>query len=375
MQVTGRGAVFLGAAGSEYASACFPGVCVLPDGTWLVGFRAAPRKQDAGPQRFMLTRSDNGGRTWTNPAEPFAPEHVDGRPGAWRAGQMTALGGRRVAVCLYWVDTSDPALPFFNERTEGLLDSRIFLAVSEDAGLTWTRPRLLDTSPYDMPTPITGPILPLANGEWALQFETNKTYHDTTPWQHRSVLMFSGDEGRTWPASAETATDPAMRVFYWDQRPGLLADGSLLDLFWTFDRQTAAYRNIHARRSTDHGRTWGELWDTGVPGQPGPPVSLPDGRIAMPYVDREGKPVLKLRTSADGGRCWPAEGMVVLDDRLRRPQQREKTGMQDAWAEMGAFSLGLPATARLPEGDVLVVYYAGLSTDHTGIHWVRIRSA
>jgi hypothetical protein len=32
--------------------------------------------------------------------------------------------------------------------------------------------------------------------------------------------------------------------------------------------------------SRDGGRTWGEIWDTGIYGQPGQPVDLGDGRIA-----------------------------------------------------------------------------------------------
>ena len=372
MTIVDRGQVFLGEDGSDYSSACFHGVCALPGGRWLVGFRAAPRKADAFPQRVMVTWSDAEGRTWTRPSEPFANQSIRGVPGVWRAGQPTALGGSRLAMVLYWVDASDPGLPFFNEQTEGLLDSRLFLSLSGDAGQTWSTPRLLDTGPFTMPTPITGPLLLLRNGEWALQFETNKSYHDASIWHHKSVLMYSRDEGRTWPAFAEVAADPDARIFYWDQRPGALADGSVLDLFWTFDRQTAAYLNIHARASRDNGRSWSEIWDTGVPGQPAPPASLPDGRIAMPYVDRQRTPTIKLRVSADGGRTWPESTEIVLDERLRRAQEGGKSSMQDAWSEMAAFSTGLPTTARLSNGDVLVVYYAGQRADHTGLYWVRV---
>jgi hypothetical protein len=273
-------------------------------------------------------------------------------------------------MMLYWVDASDPSRPFFNPETEGLLDSRVFLALSDDGGDSWSTSRRLDTAPFTMPTPITGPMLALPDGRWALQFETNKTYLDTSPWRHQAVLMFSADSGRTWPAYADVGSDPDGRIFYWDQRHAVLADGSLLALFWTFDRQTAAYRNIHARTSRDSGRTWSPIWDTGVPGQPAAAVSLPAGRIAMPYVDRERVPTIKLRTSADGGRTWPAATELVLDDRLERAQQGSKASMQEAWSEMAAFSLGLPTSAGLPGGEVLVVYYAGPKADHTGLYWV-----
>jgi len=374
MEVVDRGLVFLGEDGSEHASACFHGACVLPGGRWLVGFRASPKKSDAFPQRVLVTWSDDEGKTWSHPVQPCANQTIADVPGAWRAGQPTALGGRRVAMVLYWVDASDPERPFFNEQTEGLLDSRIFLTLSDDVGETWSTPRLVDTSPFTMPTPITGPILQLPNGEWALQFETNKTYNDTSVWHHKSVLMYSQDEGRTWPEFVEVAADPEARIFYWDQRPNVLADGTILDLFWTFDRHKAVYMNIHARASEDNGRTWSDLWDTGVPGQPARPVSLLDARIVMPYVDRQCTSTIKLRVSSDGGRTWPESTGLVLDDRLDRAQEGGKSSMQDAWSEMAAFSVGLPTTAALPDGDVLVVYYAGPKPDHTGLYWVRLRS-
>jgi hypothetical protein len=372
MEIAARGTAVFGQPGTDSQSCAFPQVCVLPSGRWICSFRAAPRKAPMEGQRSLFVRSDDEGQSWAGPFAAFAPPAVDGKPGWFRALAMTSLGGRRLLAVLYWVDGSDPALPFFNEQTEGLLDSRIFLARSEDDGDTWSEPLLVDTTPFHCPTPITGPVLLLANGELACQFELNKAYEDPAPWRHASVLLFSPDGGKSWPEHVLVTNDPANRLFYWDQRPSVLPDGRVLDLFWTFDRQTAAYRNIHGRESLDHGRTWSDLWDTGIPGQPGPAVPLPDGRLSMVYVDRSGAPMIKMRTSRDGGRTWPDDSEIVLEQPRLASQTWAKKSMQDAWAEMGRFSLGLPATARIPNGDVLVVYYAGPSTDQTDIQWVRL---
>jgi len=41
---------------------------------------------------------------------------------------------------------------------------------------------------------------------------------------------------------------------------------------------------------------------------------------------------------------------------------------------MGSFSLGLPATAVAPGGDIVVAYYVGASTDVTDVNWIRVRT-
>ena len=46
MKIVDRGLVFLGAHAGDSASACFHGACILPDGRWLVAFRASPKKAE-----------------------------------------------------------------------------------------------------------------------------------------------------------------------------------------------------------------------------------------------------------------------------------------------------------------------------------------
>jgi hypothetical protein len=289
-----------------------------------------------------------------------------------RSAAITSMGGDRILAAVCWVDHSDPEAPFFNEETEGLLDTRIFTSWSDDAGTTWSRPQLVDTSPYTDATPITGPILRLPDGELACQFELNKHYNAPEPWRHRPVMMFSLDEGATWPRHSVPAEDPTNRVFYWDQRPAVLPSGRIVDVFWTFDREQAEYLNMHATESTDGGRTWADVWDTGVPGQAAPPFALDDGTMALVYVDRTTVPAIKVRASADGGHTFPEDTEIVLQEAVQS-QEQDKANLQDAWAEMERFSLGLPSAAALPGGGALVVYYAGPETDLTAVHWTVIR--
>jgi hypothetical protein len=109
-----------------------------------------------------------------------------------------------------------------------------------------------------------------------------------------------------------------------------------------------------------------------VPGQPARPAALPDGQIVMVYVDRTSSPVIRARCSSDGGRTWPSDTELVVHRQFEHSQNWTKHSMQDAWAEMAAFSVGLPDATVLPGGDVLVVYYCGDHPDYTDVHWARI---
>lgn len=374
MRSVGGGVVAASVEGTDRQSCAFAGICVLPGGRWMCGFRAAPTKGSTR-ETALLTWSDDEGKTWSDPREIVQPPVVEGKPGRFRCAYLTPLGGHKVMAIFCWIDDTDPSLPFFNTETEGLLETRPCLAVSEDAGETWSEPWFFDTSPYPIPATITGPVMRLASGELACQFELNKTYYDTSVWRHSSITMVSNDGGRTWPAHSVSSNDPTNRVFYWDQRSSALPDGRILDLFWTYDNVDAVYLNIHGRESLDNGRSWGDMWDTGVPGQPSQPVYLPGGDVAMAYVDRTGPTEIKVCASKDFGRTWDRESEVTIYSLKSQSQTWKKGVMQDAWAEMGQFSAGLPAATSCPNGDMLVVYYAGPDTDHTDIRWARLRKS
>src|ERR1041384_874146 len=71
--------------------------CALPDGRWLVSYRAARDKNNT-LQRVMLTWSDDEGKTWRQSFAPFKDRKVNGKIGQYRAMACTALGGQRLVA-------------------------------------------------------------------------------------------------------------------------------------------------------------------------------------------------------------------------------------------------------------------------------------
>lgn len=372
MKVVDSGMVVASRPKTDAASCCFPSISVLDNGRWIAGMRLGPAKMSR-MQRACVCWSDDEGKTWSPTKEVAQPLVINGTPGTWRTVALTSLGGGRVAAEICREDASNPFLPMFNDATEGLLDMKLFTVVSEDGGEHFSAPLPVRCGKYDgVPTPATGPMLTFPDGRWAVQFEVNKHYNDPIPWQHSSSLTFSSDQGKTWGNVQDIHTDPQRRIFCWDQRIAT-SGNTVVAMFWTFDQKENRYLNIHSRQSTDGAKTWGPLEDTGVPGQPARVVMLDDKRWIMVYVDRTSTPVIRARFSTDGGKSWPASNDILIHQRQLRTQTWNKGSMQDAWAEMNVFSIGLPDATRMPNGDVLAVFYTGDHHDYTDIQWVRLR--
>ena len=375
MEVVAKGTVFAGEPGSDNQSCTFPEICVLPSGRWLCTIRATKIKKSLVDNHQLVTFSDDEGKTWSEPRAPFDPPEVDGKAGVFRTSAPTILPDGRVICAMCWVDISDPSLPFFNEETKGILNSMPFFSYSDDNGQSWSKPELMNTPPFDIPFTLTGGVIVLPDGTLACQVETYKHYNDTvSPWRHRSVLIYSYNSGRTWGDYVYTSGDPENRIYYWDQRPGVMTDGRILNVYWTYDTKEAKFRNIHGRESMDSGKNWSDMWDTGVQTQPAQPLQMPNGKVLMAYVDRTDVPIIKLRASDDMGRTWPKESEIVLHKGSTLQNVVKKT-MTDTWMEIADYSIGLPATERMSSGDILVVYYAGEQIDQTKIYWARVRGS
>lgn len=366
-----EGVIFKSKKGTPFQSNTFPYIEHYPSGEWICTFRSASSKKNLEGEKVVITRSLDSGKSWSNPIDPFpnVPDH-SGKKGSFRMMAISYIKNKTYAV-LCWVDQSNPALTFFNTKTEGLLDCKLFVTSSHDNGYHWEQPHIIQTG-YDIPTPPTGPILKLNNEELVCSFELNKPYEDLSPWVHSSVISFSADGGQNWKNPIVITNDPSRQYFYWDQRLQVLEDGSLLNFFWSYDNVKSKYIPIHYCKSNDHGRTWSDLKSTNIPGQPANVVSFKDGTLVLVYVDREVRPSIKAKMSFDHGFSWDQAPDLTLYELESNTQTKNKISMQDAWNEMEQFSLGLPYTVKISEKEFLVVFYAGHNQDETDIRWAKV---
>lgn len=370
MHITARGILSPGQAGTHHTCVTFPFVTVLSDGSLLATCRYGSTK-DSDDETIELRRSRDGGRTWSEPQTPFATR-LNGRQGSLKVCYITPLGGRRLIACALWVDRQAfPGKPLFNEQTEGCLPMTVLVADSHDLGETWSDWRILPL-PDDLgPPSLTSPLLHLRSGRLAVSIESNKSYLDSSKWYQRVAYAYSDDLGATWEPATTVCQDPTARIFNWDQRAAVGLNGEIVTFTWTYDRKEEKYLNVHRRISRDEGRTWTDPEDLGFADQPSRPAILPDGRVVLAWVDRFGSRSIRARVAASIEAPFPAETEVVLFqlEAPGRASGEQSTG--ELLAEMGLWNYGLPYAEALPDGDVLVLYYAGTKAAMSA-HWARL---
>ncbi len=374
MQIYARGILWAAQPGTTQANLTFPTVTALSSGALLATWRGGSTK-DSDDETIFFARAYDLGQSWSAAWTPFAHGHtMDGVWGTLKLCYLTELAPGRLIAAAMWVDrTTYPGQPLFNASTEGCLPMSILLAESDDDGASWSPWRVVPMPAEIGPPSLTGPILKLANGALALSIETNKHYHDAGPWRQKVVFFHSHDQGRTWGAPVVAGEDPSGRIFNWDLRCAVAPDGCVITFAWTYDSHTGQYLNIHRRISRDHGHTWSAPQDLGFADQASRPAVLPDGRVVLAYVDRFGSRSIRARLAPASDAPFSAQHEVVLYTHGTSPAHtsagEESTGA--LLAEMGLWTFGLPYAEALPNGDVLVVYYAGTERA-MDLHWVRL---
>lgn len=369
MKVIQQGKLTNAVSGTAQSTYTFPNITPLSNGTVIATCRSGSAK-DCADERIEFYRSKDDGHTWEKGIDVFRKVRVNGTAGSVKICYLTELDkGHVIAACM-WVDRQTyPDQPLFNAKTEGCLPMKILVSDSYDYGETWT-PMHIVPIPEEMgPPSLTGPILKLANGDLAMSIESNKHYEDNSKWFQKVVLLHSTDGGKSWNEPICVSEDLSGRVFYWDLRVGVLPDGRMAAFSWTYDSKANKYLNIHRRVSSDHGRTWGSMNDLGFSDQPAHPAILPDGRVVLAWVDRFGSRSIRARMSPSINEPFDSNTEVLIYDHGAAAPDTRDTG--DLLNDMGLWTFGLPYGQLLPDGDILIMYYAG-SKELTDIYWVRI---
>ena len=372
MKIIETGVLSRGLPGTSRAICTCPTLMMLSNGTLLATYRCGSSK-DSPDEVIRLRQSLDGGRAWSEPRDCFPAPTVEGVRGTLRVCYLTELEPGHLLAGAMWMDRKTyPRKSNFNSVTEGSLPMQILLADSYDFGETWTPWRVVPM-PAEMggPPNLSNPVLQLSDGTLAMSVETNKHYHDASKWYQRVTLFHSDDRGLTWRGPTMAGYDPTGRIFNWDQRAAVAPDGRIVAFLWTYDSESRSFLHIHRRLSSDSGKTWSPADDLGFADQPSYPAILADGRVVLAWVDRFKTQSIRARLAPRIDAAFASDTEIVL-----YAQDAGKAGEADPSGALGLslWTFGVPYAAALPDGDVLVIYYAG-TENAMDIHWSRLAIA
>lgn len=283
-------------------------------------------------KQIRLARSDDGGRTWTLPAEQLdsAGQAFDPRV-SWVKGK---------GLVVVWSD---------EQRGNRLFD--IYARRSPDGGATWEAAQLLSRFPRSGPADLHARPQLLSDGGdrlWAVWVGVRNA---------KSFLFLnrSADGGRTWTDPMPLSGD-SRSVF----GQTLLRAGEHMLLVW-HDTLGEPDR-IYAVTSSDAGTTWTQPvrvdhLPAGSPAASAATVLLSaDGEALVAWQDaRNGRDDIFLSRSVDWGRTWAQEDQRIETD------------------EPGTAISRFPKLAKAPDGQVAIAWEDDRA-GHQAIY-VRVRSA
>ena len=341
---------------ANHLTCAYPLATSCRDGSVVCLYRVG-REKHSYDGILVSQRSADLGQSWSEPVTVF-----DGRrlapPRAALNGGLCLCGDDSLFAAFEAVEVTTPDTYMFS--AEGFEKRRLLItARSRDAGRSWGPSVRVDESVLGCPLGPTSNPEALANGRLFLPGE-----RDLEGGRLGICASFSDDWGSTLEPVQDLIADPAGSLSLCDARFAVFADGQVLAMLWAFRAEDEETVEVHRSVSDDHGLTWSAARPVGYLGQITAPLVIAGDTVLAISNYRWPPQGSRLWVSRDRGVTWPVEESVLMWDAdqrrmLARPAPVQDRGANEGvWDALATFSFGTPDLTALPDGTVLLTYYA-----------------
>lgn len=307
--------------------------------------------------RTYLSRSDDGGATWSRPTRLFDEETS---PPSTHTARISRLPDGRLVAFGARFHRSNPEVGLTNRETLGFVPLDLILLRSDDDGDTWE-------GPVNITPPLVGPafeichsILPLKDGRWLAPTQTWPGWDGASPSGMKAIALVSRDDGATWPEFIPTLGSDAMTIHF-EQSVIQLSDGRLLATAWAYDKESHGTGPTPYAVSRD-GVTFGDVRLNGLHGQTAKLLALSDNRFLCVYR-REDKPGLWAQLACLDGDLWVNLDEILLWEGV----SDSRANAASTSDELSGLRFGFPSLIRTSDHEAMVVFWC----EEGGIHNIR----
>lgn len=257
----------------------FPGICMTRKGILIAVYREGYSHASGNPDdgQLMLVRSEDKGRTWSEPELLYDDPAMDDRNasiGCMDDGTLCVIWDKYLHGKHHWA----------------------WMIASADQGYTWSEPVKVSR---DEDVHTRSRVLDLGNGNWLIPY-AESTHGQTT------ATYFSTYDPETRAFEEIVATPRGQRNIADEVAVTRAPNGDLVALIRSNTDPT-----LFQIVSGDNGRTWSPARMTNIPSQftPADLITLSNGWLLCSFSFRERRNE-RLLVSRDNGKTWDVENSV-----------------------------------------------------------------
>jgi len=329
---------------------CFPFACELDDKTILASHVIGEAFESVdGTTRLSI--SLDKGRTWE--LKPVFYDKSDYPVPTTDSMKPTNIGNGNLLLFGYEFFRDNPEYTLGNPETGGLLDSRLILLRSSDAGKNWSSAEEISCI-WGRHVEASAPLLVLKNKDWVTPITEFSKWDGSHSVPLCSRLLRSNDQGRTWQDDT-VIMQMGDNITMFEQRICQLEkSGNIVVIAWNEDLATGERFNNHYAISKDNGKTFEGPFDTGVRAQSSSVCAIGGDRLLALHSkrrDTDAPGVYACIVNLEKGE-WDIE----TEELIWKPSfsMTKDTGMADIFAYC---KFGQPGAIRLSDGTILTTHW------------------